>query len=370
MPLDPPVTSAARSAIGAALYLKVRLRTLDGRRTVPYASLPVVAGRVLIAALLSACSLIAAGCGSSGDDDADKPPAVARPEDFPTADGKTLGELRKRLPEGGPVLAPAVSQLTVGGNRFGFGLFDRGRNQIADAQVAIYMAPVGGGEARGPFVADWESLKVDAPFQSQSVKSDPDAARSVYVADLKFAQPGQVRAPRPGETRRPHRGRDLGGPAAGRAAKARDDVPEVGEQAPRIHTPTEADVGGDLATIDTRAPHDSMHDVDFADVVGKRAGRAGVRHPAPMPEPRLRTGGGHRRAGQVPARRQGRLHPPWRSSRTTRSTRATGPRWPPTACPASPGSSRSTRGGRVAARIEGAFSADELTAAVKRALEN
>jgi len=47
-------------------------------------------------------------------------------------------------------------------------------------------------------------------------------------------------------------------------------IPEVGERAPRIHTPTAADVGGEVSKIDTRVPPDQMHDVDFADVVGKQ----------------------------------------------------------------------------------------------------
>ena len=48
-----------------------------------------------------------------------------------------------------------------------------------------------------------------------------------------------------------------------------DPVPDVGDPAPLIHTPTEADVGGDLEQIDTRVPPCSMHESDFADVVGR-----------------------------------------------------------------------------------------------------
>jgi hypothetical protein len=44
----------------------------------------------------------------------------------------------------------------------------------------------------------------------------------------------------------------------------------VGDEAPRIHTPTKASVGGDIKKIDTRDPPDDMHDVDFAKVVGKK----------------------------------------------------------------------------------------------------
>jgi hypothetical protein len=49
-----------------------------------------------------------------------------------------------------------------------------------------------------------------------------------------------------------------------------DPIPAVGEEPPRIHTPTEADAGGDIASIDTRLPPSSMHDADFADVLGEK----------------------------------------------------------------------------------------------------
>jgi hypothetical protein len=44
----------------------------------------------------------------------------------------------------------------------------------------------------------------------------------------------------------------------------------VGEQAPRVHTPTRASAGGDVRSIDTRRPPDTMHDVDLASVLGRR----------------------------------------------------------------------------------------------------
>jgi hypothetical protein len=37
-----------------------------------------------------------------------------------------------------------------------------------------------------------------------------------------------------------------------------------------IDTPTKESVGGDLSQIDTRQPPDDMHDVNFKDVVGKK----------------------------------------------------------------------------------------------------
>jgi hypothetical protein len=219
---------------------------------------------------LAAAAMVAlavTSCGSDADEAPPMPPP-ADPADFPDPKGKTLAELRGDLPAGGPVLAPSTSVFEPGENRFGFGLFDRARRQIADAPAALYVAPMGGGEARGPFPARFESLAVKPQFESEGTASDPDAARSVYVADLPFKEPGDYEV--------------LGivsldgrlvaaTPASPPLEVAKDtDVPEVGERAPRISTPTEASVGGALEEIDTRVPPSTMHEADFADVVGER----------------------------------------------------------------------------------------------------
>jgi hypothetical protein len=46
-------------------------------------------------------------------------------------------------------------------------------------------------------------------------------------------------------------------------------VPQPGQKAPLIHTPTPADVGGDLSQITTRIPPDTQNKVDYADALGK-----------------------------------------------------------------------------------------------------
>ena len=43
----------------------------------------------------------------------------------------------------------------------------------------------------------------------------------------------------------------------------------MGQKAPKIHTPTPADVGGDLSKITTRIPPDTQNRVDYADALGK-----------------------------------------------------------------------------------------------------
>jgi hypothetical protein len=227
-----------------------------------------VTRRRVIAAGLLACALAAAGCGGDdGEERADRPPPEARPDQFPSAKGKTLLELYNELPEGGPVLAPALNHFVVGRNRYAFGLFTAARAQIADAAAAVYIARAGGGEAQGPFVARYESLEVDTQFRSQSSAADEDAAKTLYVTSLPLSRPGRYEV----------LGMALLDDRLVAAASAsplirvaRDDVvPRPGERPPPIHTPTEADVGGDLEQIDTRVPPSSQHETDFADVVGK-----------------------------------------------------------------------------------------------------
>jgi hypothetical protein len=163
-----------------------------------------------------------------------------------------------------------MAEFRTGTNRVGFALFRPDRSQITDASVAVYVAPAGGGPAKGPYLAKYESMTVRPQFQSRQTASDPDAAKSVYTAEIPFDKPGRY---------------DLVGIAkqgsklvvatpasAGIMVKdaSKDAIPAVGSTPPRIHTPTEASVGGDIASIDTRLPPSSMHDVDFADALGKR----------------------------------------------------------------------------------------------------
>jgi hypothetical protein len=221
-------------------------------------------------AVLLVCALLA-GCGgddsSSGDQQA---PPAAKAKDFPTPNGDSIAELLKGVGGNGPVLAPSGLELRTGKHRFGFALFTPSREQITDASVAVYAAPAGGGPASGPYLARWESLEVTPQFQSRQTASDPDAAKSIYTAEIPFDKPGQYDIV--GIAR-------IGGklvaattPSGGVVVKKESDdpIPAVGTRPPRIHTPTLAEVGGDVASIDTRLPPSSMHDADFADVLGKK----------------------------------------------------------------------------------------------------
>jgi hypothetical protein len=216
-----------------------------------------------------ALALLVAGCGGDSNSGDEKAPPPARAQDFPKPNGKSLQELLADLGQG-PVLAPSGQEFRTGKQRFGFALFKPDRSQITDASVAVYAAPVGGGPAKGPYLAKYESLAVTPQFQSQQTASDPDAAGSIYTTDIPFEAPGRYELI--GIARQGGRLVAATLPQAGIVVKdpAKDAIPAVGSTPPRIHTPTEASVGGDLASIDTRVPHSSMHEADFADVLGKK----------------------------------------------------------------------------------------------------
>jgi hypothetical protein len=189
-------------------------------------------------------------------------PTQAQARDFPSARSAQLARLTRMGGER-PQLAPSVSVLAPGPNRFGFALFDTAGEQI-EAPAAVYTASPRGTEVRGPYVARLESLAVDPRFASKSTPQEHNA-KSVHVA--------QVRFPRRGDYVALAVARIGGRLIASRPAAVEVDGAgpvAVGTPAPRTHTPTVADTGGDLSTIETRIPPDDMHEADFADVVGRK----------------------------------------------------------------------------------------------------
>jgi hypothetical protein len=216
-----------------------------------------------------ALGVVACGDSSSSDVVSAPPPKPAKPEDFPSAKGKTLRDLLSGVGSSGPVIAASVSQLEPGENRFGFALFDRAAAQIADAPVVLYIAPAkGGGPVEGPIAARFEQMDVKPQFESQSVSDDKDAAKSLYVAKVDLPKPGRYQMI--GLARLDGRVVAATPAGGGLTVTKQGPVPDVGDKAPVVHTDTVASAGGDLESIDTRKPPSSMHDVDFADVVGQK----------------------------------------------------------------------------------------------------
>jgi hypothetical protein len=320
---------------------------------------------------LRACAVLAvaaaAGLTSCGGVERPAPkdePAVPAPQAFPRPAGRTLEELRAELGPG-PRLVSSVSVLEPGRNRVAFALFDRARRQIGDTPVALYSARADGTDLHGPFMARYEPLAVKPRFRSRTSAADPDSARLIYVASPEFRAPGEYLLLGVAQLD----GRLVGASPVTAVVRRGSRPPDVGELAPRVHTPTRASAHGRMTAIDTRVPPDSMHDVDLANVLGRRPVmllfatpalcRSRICGPVTDIEEELKSERSRDAAFiHVEIYKDNRV-----SARERPAVRAYG-------LPSEPWLFAIDRSGRVAARIEGAFSLDEarraLDAAVRR----
>lgn len=220
--------------------------------------------RPLLALLCGLCVLVA-GCGGSEDSSRSAPPAT----EFPSAKGKTIADL---LHDSGAkpsklVIAPAAQTFDLGENRYPFGVFTLGNEQVSDADVALYFAKDAKGPVTGPLPARVTSLEAKPAYRASGAGAPGEATTVYVVPKVRFDRKGpwlalaMLKGDNGLEATRVTSPPDVG---------AFPRIPRDGQKAPVIHTPTAADVGGDLAKIDTRVPPDQMHEVDFADVVGKK----------------------------------------------------------------------------------------------------
>ena len=219
--------------------------------------------------ILPALLLLTLAVGACGEKDESTTGAAPAPEAsaFPPVEGKSLEQLaREHGATNELVVSPGGITFTTGPNRFTFAVFEPDRTQINDADVAIYAEPADGGPATGPHAARIESLETEPAFVARNTAADPDAAKAVYVTDLDFDRPGEWRflaLVRDGDEFVAARLPSI-------VVKSDDPIPDVGEKATRVSTPTAEDVGGDLAKIDTRIPPSTMHSEDLADVLRKK----------------------------------------------------------------------------------------------------
>jgi hypothetical protein len=223
--------------------------------------------RAYVLPLLAALALPLSACGDSGDGGSSESRSqpTASTAAFPSPKGKSMLELKRGL-GAGPVLAPTVQQLDPGKERYGFALFTTAKKQISGIPVALYIERSGSSKLSGPFVARDESLTVAPPYRSETVAKDPDAAKSLYVSHIPFSKPGAYAVMGVAKLD----GRLVATDPIAAHVLASDPVPNVGDKAPVIDTPTVKSVGGDVRSIDTRTPPDDMHDVSFAQVAGKK----------------------------------------------------------------------------------------------------
>jgi hypothetical protein len=313
----------------------------------------------LLPALLIA--LLLAGCGGSEGDSEARPAPPA--SEFPAAKGRTLAQIA-RLPEAKVVVAPAGKVFDVGRDRFAFGVFTLGGKLVTDADIALYFAEGPNAPARGPYPARVDSLKTPPAFRAKTTVEDPSAATAVYVVD-------GVKVPRRGELQMVALVRQGDRLEATRLPSAvvgqYGGVPDVGDPAPRIHTPTTDDVAK-VEEIDTRIPPDSMHGTDYADVVGKtpvvivfatpQFCQSRVCGPTVDIVEQVKAEFGDRAAF---------IH--MEVFNENDPSKGLRPQLRAFHLPTEPWAFVIDRNGRIAARFEGAFGADELEAAVRKVVE-
>lgn len=242
------------------------------------------------AALLSACGGDSESADSTG---AAVPVAESRPapkkSEFPVPAGRTLKEVLQIGDKPAALkIEPAAMVFYPGVNRYPFGVYD-GEDEVTDAEVALYMAPVPtvkpGAKSKpgnkgqvakaehqaleqpaiGPFPARIESLATDPEFRARSTSGGTDPAAVVYSTDLTFPRNGTWRVAAVVKEDGELGGKLLPGVVVGEFKR----IPRAGQEAPVIHTPTAAEAGGDLSKVTTRDPPDSQNKVDYADVLGK-----------------------------------------------------------------------------------------------------
>jgi hypothetical protein len=259
-------------------------------------------GRIICAL---ACPLagagLFAGCGSGGSGTAASSggqvantPAPPKSE-FPASEGHSLQEVLESMKPSKLIVSPGATVFYTGKNRFPFGVFEKNRTQVGsanaqlgNAKVALYFAKVPkvnpktekgnakGAEARskikaleepatGPFPAKIETLATKPAFRAKTTVDDPNAGTAVYSTELDFPSNGDWRIAAVIKE-----GSELSVTLLPTVVVGEfHHVPRPGQKAPLIHTPTPADVGGDLSKITTRIPPDTQNRVDYAEVLGK-----------------------------------------------------------------------------------------------------
>jgi hypothetical protein len=119
--------------------------------------------------------------------------------------------------------------------------------------------------AVGPFPASVESLATDPAFRAKTTAEDPDAASVVYSTEVDFPSDGEWRFAAVVR----HDGEVKATLLPIAAVGEFTSIPKPGQKAPKMHTPTADDVGGNLSQITTRIPPDTQNRVDYADALGR-----------------------------------------------------------------------------------------------------
>ena len=323
MPLEAPVTIAARSAMRSP---PVRWQSGAASNHATLATLPRVRPSVTSSRCCSRRRAASAACAATTSPRRRRP--ARRRRSRPTSRrrrARRSTSCAAGLPEG-PILAPSASRRwTSGDNRFGFALFDTARKQITARRSRSTRPSRRHGRRAARSSPAAESLAVKPQFAAR--RRPPGPRRRQVGLRRRRAVPRPRHAGRhrrsPGSTagssRRPRSELDVAARKAG--------PPGVGDKAIRSTRPTLDRRRRRRLRSSTRAcpPADRPARDRLRRRARQEAGRPRVRHARAVPEPRVRPGRRRRRAGPARLRRRASPSSSRRSTRTTRSTRACAP---------------------------------------------
>lgn len=235
--------------------------------------------RLSILMLFGLFAVTVTGCGKNGSDARQVATTPGRDapaaDSFPAADGRTLDEVIRQAdppqPDD-PVVTPASQVFYPGPNRYSFTLAERDHEEITEAEVALYVAPIPATgsayeePAAGPFPARLVSLGTEPRYRSETTADNPYSATAFYTAELPFPAAGDWRV----EALIRHRGRLIAKSLPKAAVGAYRGIPTVGRRPPRIGTPVAGARPEASDAVTTRRPPGSLNEADFAAVLGER----------------------------------------------------------------------------------------------------
>lgn len=232
--------------------------------------------------MVLSCALAWAGCGSGGEKASSGAPvenvspevrpeieAAQEPEasDFPETKGRTLQQLANEVGGAGPSVGLGGSVFTTGTTRVPFGVIDEETGFIY-GPTAVYVARGPNGEAKGPYPAPADVLVTEPAYRSKQAATESDPFAAVYAAEVPFPKPGEYAVFT--VTRLPDGTYASAGTQLQVIPPSKDEVPAVGDKAPKVETDTLDSLGGDEDLLDTREPPSDMHATSFAKVAGEK----------------------------------------------------------------------------------------------------
>ncbi|MEI7888723.1 MAG: hypothetical protein WCI34_00315 [Actinomycetes bacterium] len=229
-------------------------------------------GNTLAFALVCLALTATSGCGAGSQkaltESGPVPSAVTdaatvKLSDFPKGGASSLSDLAGTATTQAN-FGQASSVFVPGTNRLAFGVVGNDGKPVYGPTV-VYLSRSPQSPAKGPFEAPADPMVPQAAYLSRGAALDTSQLKAIYEA--------QVPTPGTGKWLVVTLTKTSNGfiQTSGEIAVAPNSaIPNVGDRAPSITTETVASSGGNLASIDTRQPHDpSLHEQNFASVVGK-----------------------------------------------------------------------------------------------------